>query len=160
MKELKIEATVQVCDSVDELSEERAMLMQEAVKALTLSYSPYSKFKVGAAVLLNSGKVVLGANQENASYPLCLCAERSALANASSVAPKDEVKCIAITVKHEEKEIDSPTSPCGACRQVLIEKEVNQTKAIEIILRGQTGPILIIPSAKVLLPLYFDGSVL
>jgi cytidine deaminase len=153
-KELKYD--IIVCKP-EELPEEYEKLLKSAHVATARAYAPYSKFKVGAAVLLENGSVVLGANQENASYPVGTCAERVALSSASSQHPRIVMRAIAISVKALNT-IDVPVSPCGMCRQTLLEYEVMQDKDIELILQGETGDVYWIPSAKTLLPLYFSGT--
>jgi cytidine deaminase len=144
---------------IGELPTEKQDLLERALLNTQRAYAPYSNFYVGAALLLENGKTIDGANQENASYPMCTCAETTALVNAAVNFPNTPVRCIAVTVR-AAKPIESPVSPCGKCRQQLIEQELKQEKEIEIILRGETGPIYTFSSAKILLPFYFDGSAL
>ncbi len=134
--------------------------MKSAHKATKSAYAPYSNFKVGAAILLKNGKTFKGSNFENASYPLCLCAERVVLAAAHSCHPNNIVEAIAITAKNEVKILDMPISPCGACRQVLVEVEQKQKHPLKVILQGEQGPIYVFDSASELLPLGFDGDLL
>lgn len=136
-------------------------LLKSALKALTLSYSPYSKFAVGAAVLKANGKIYLGANIENASYPLCLCAERSAIAHAHSSASKSKIIAIAVIAKSKSINIAKAVSPCGACRQVISEFEELQRSPIRIILGNNDGAnIMTFESIKQLLPYSFDAKFL
>ncbi len=160
MKKLEIKTAVHVFQDAEQLPEIDRQLLAHAVAALDQSYSPYSNFQVGAALLLENGAIVLGSNQENASYPLCLCAERVALAAASSTQAGLAIKSIAITARNPKKLISQPVSPCGACRQVMCESENRQTQAMRVILRGETGAVYILDSAKDLLPLSFDASFL
>ena len=155
-----MEVTWQSYHDEQELSPEQQALIQEATKALDKAYAPYSNFHVGAAVRLDNGEVLSGANFENAAYPMCLCAERTTLAAAVSTHPDSVVKAMAITVRNPEKAIEQPAAPCGACRQVLVEAESRQSADIEILLKGETGPIYVLSNAKILLPFYFDGSFL
>lgn len=134
--------------------------MKSAHKATQKAYAPYSNFKVGAAVLLKNGKTFKGSNFENASYPLCLCAERVVLAAVHACQPGEIITTIAITAKSESKILDHPISPCGACRQVLTEVEQKQKHPMKIILQGETGPVYVLKSAAELLPLGFDREVL
>lgn len=131
-----------------------------AKEALTKAYAPYSNFYVGAAVLLETGEILSGANFENAAYPMCLCAERSALANAISTFPEKVVRMMAITVQNPKQVIKTPAAPCGACRQVMVEVEYRQASDMQVILQGEQGPVYMLQSAKVLLPFHFDGSFL
>ncbi len=140
-------------------AEDRALL-QAARQALKTAYAPYSRFRVGAAVLLEDGRIITGSNQENAAYPMCLCAERVALAAVESEAPNTRVIAMAITVSNEKTSVQQPAAPCGACRQVISEKEQRQHAAMKIILQGETGPVLLLPSGRNLLPFPFGGELL
>lgn len=125
-------------------------LIEEAKKARNLSYSPYSKFKVGAALLTKGDKVFKGANIENASYPLCMCAERNAIYNAyMNEIKKEDIIAIAIIADTAE-----PCSPCGACRQVISELLPRDAKIILANLKGDTK----ITSIDELLPFSFDAK--
>lgn len=135
-------------------------LLHAAKDALAKAYAPYSNFYVGVAVLLASGEILSGANFENAAYPMCLCAERSALANAISTFPQGVVTAMAITVRNPKHLILTPAAPCGACRQVMVEVEYRQQSDMQVILQGEQGPVYVLASAKALLPFYFDGSFL
>ncbi len=146
----------------DELSEQDRRLVDEARQATKRSYSPYSKFRVGAAILMDNGEIVTGANQENAAYPSGTCAERTACYYASAQFPGVPMKKIAIaawTELHDKGDNweanfqEEPISPCGACRQALLEYE-KLYGPIEVILYGR-DKIYILPSIKSLLPLSF-----
>ena len=139
-------------------AEQQALIM--AKNQLQYSHSPYSNFKVGAGIQLANGLFIGGSNQENASYPLCLCAERVALAAAAAVHPNVVIQAMAITVKHSTKVINKPVMPCGACRQVLCEVEQKQQQAIRIITQGEQGSIYVFTSAVAILPMAFDASYL
>ena len=160
MKKLVLKTEVQVFDTIDELTEEDRKLLLLARKSLKKSYSPYSNFKVAAAAILNNGKKVTGTNQENASYPVSICAERTALSNASSRYPNSPVKTIAITARSGSSILDRPVSPCGVCRQFICEVENRYEQPIRLILQGETGPIYILNSCKSILPLSFDATYL
>ncbi|PSR14810.1 MAG: cytidine deaminase [Bacteroidetes bacterium] len=142
------------------LSASQKTLLAAAKTALDKAYAPYSKFQVGAALLLTNGAIVSGANFENAAYPMCLCAERMALATAVSSYPGERITHIAITVRNPAKPVNQPAAPCGACRQVMVEVEQRQGGDMEVLLQGEQGAIMVLKSAKVLLPFYFDGSFL
>ena len=157
MQEIKIENLIHVFDSIEELIPSYKSLLQKAKMNTSNAYAPYSKFNVGAAILLENDTIVLGTNQENASSPVGICAERVAIAYTSSQYPGVIIKAIAISVKTLTI-VDAPVSPCGICRQTLLEYELKQKSNIEIILQGETGKIYIIPSAKSLLPLYFSRT--
>ncbi len=150
----------QVYTSADELPEDQQELLREAELALDKAYAPYSNFHVGAAVRLDNGEILSGGNFENAAYPMCLCAERTTLAAVVSTKPDSIVKQMAIRVRNPERPVEEPAAPCGACRQVLVETEGKQKGNIQILLQGETGPVYVLSSAKVLLPFYFDGSFL
>jgi len=158
MKEIKISSSAQEYDSTDELDVDTKTLIQAAREATKNAYAPYSNFKVGAAVLLDNGKIITGNNQENAAYPSGLCAERVAVFAASSQYPDAVIKAVAITAHSDNFIINTPISPCGACRQVLAEYEYKTGKNIKLILTGNKGKVLIIKCVKSLLPFTFDAS--
>ena len=146
--------------SPTELPADDRALLDRAVAACQDSYSPYSNFKVGAALRLANGKVFAGSNFENASYPLCLCAERVALGAAHAVFPDVPVVSMAVTAISPSLPIDRPVPPCGACRQVLAEVERRHAHPIQLWLRGQTGPVAVLAATRLLLPFGFDGTFL
>jgi cytidine deaminase len=154
MKATKIEITVYEADNVKELTPADGALLQEAIKATENAYAPYSKFNVGAAVLLDNGEIIHGSNQENAAYPSGLCAERVALFYASSRYPNVAIKAIAINSTVNGKENNDPVYPCGDCRQVLLECENRFGKPIKVIM-GSASKIQVVHSIKDLLPLCF-----
>ena len=158
MKEINISCAALEYESADELDFETKTLIQAAREATIKAYAPYSNFKVGAAVLLDNGKIISGNNQENAAYPSGLCAERVAIFAASSQYPDAVVKAIAITAHSDNFLINTPITPCGACRQVLAEYEFKSGKDIKIILTGEVGKTLVIRSIRTLLPFAFDAS--
>ena len=139
-----------------DLPPQYSKLLARAKKSLSHSYAPYSNFQVGAAVHLANEAILTGANQENASYPLCLCAERVALAAAASQHPGVAPVAMAITTRKG----DSPATPCGACRQVIAEHEFRFQQPITLILQASDGPVFVFDSIDPLLPLAFDGSFL
>jgi len=154
MKEVKLQITVYEADSITELQEADAALLKEATMATKQSYAPYSKFNVGAAVLMENGEIIYGSNQENAAYPSGLCAERVALFYANSRFPNVPVKAIAVNSAVNGKNNDEPAFPCGNCRQVLLECENRFGKPIKVIMGGVKN-IKIVNSVKDLLPLSF-----
>lgn len=156
MKHLEIKTEVKVYDSPAELTSEEQLLLQRAKEALQQAYAPYSNFHVGAALLLDDGTVVKGSNQENASFPLGLCAERVALANKAANFPQQKVKALAVSV--ENALARGPASPCGMCRQALLEGEVHQGSPIKIFLKGNACEVYEIDSVKQLLPLPFTSK--
>ncbi len=141
-----------------ELTPEEAQLLKEAEKATQGSYSPYSHFAVGAAVLLENGEIIRGSNQENAAYPVGLCAERVALFYASHKYPDVAVKAIAITAKSEIHSVKDPIKPCGSCRQVMAETEYRSGKKMKIILKGETDKVIVFEGTDNLLPFSFSGD--
>ena len=146
--------------SQDELKDHDLMLVNAAKEATTGSWSPYSGFKVGAALLLDDGTVVTGSNQENAAYPSGLCAERTAVFYAGSRYPDQPIRRLCIAARDTNGQfLPRPISPCGACRQVLLEAEQRAGGNIEVLLYGTEG-IYCIRSIKDLLPLGFDESFL
>ena len=160
MKEIDFSLKAKMYDLVSELTSDEQVLMNEAIIARNNAYAPYSKFKVGAALLLDNGKIINGNNQENAAYPSGMCAERVAIWSAGALYPNMVVKKIAITAASSEVEVKNPVGPCGACRQALYEYEFNQKEPIEIIFMGETGKIIKVSSLASLLPFSFDSSYL
>jgi len=149
-----------VAETLSDLSKKHAKLLTLATSSLVNAYAPYSKFQVGAAILLENGKMIGGSNQENAAYPMCLCAERVALAAAAAQYPKVLIKSMAITVKAPNQIVQQPAMPCGSCRQALCEVEFQQKKDIKLVVRGEEGVIYIFKSVKDILPFSFDASFL
>lgn len=144
-------------DSVEELSPGDRELVIAARKAALNAYAPYSKFRVGAAVKLESGIIVPGANIENAAFPSGICAERSALAGSASNHPGDKPVAIAVAAFTEDGLTKDPVPPCGNCRQVLAEEEYRNKKNIRVILSGE-AKIQIIEKGADLLPLQFNRN--
>ena len=124
-----------------ELRPKELELLSEAERALNLAYAPYSLFRVGAALLTRNGTIVLGANQENASYPMCMCGERVAVYNYAMQFINEPIEMIAIAVSSEARNAKA-AAPCGACLQVLSEYEMRQSAPVRLILKGDVGPIL------------------
>jgi len=141
--------------SIKELTQTDQNLCLEAVKAMGNSYSPYSKFRVGAALRLTSGEVIYGSNQENVAYPSGLCAERVALFHWGAVYPHDPIESIAITAHTDEFHLFKPVTPCGSCLQVLAEYEKKQDQKVKIILYCQDGPIWMANGIESFLPFLF-----
>lgn len=160
MKKIKFEASGYLYKNIDELSQEDKRLMEEAIKATQNSYAPYSQFKVGAALLMEDGTIITGSNQENAAYPSGMCAERVAIWKAGAAFPNKKVNSIAITANSPHKTVDRPVGPCGACRQTLLEYEVNQQEPITLIFMGEVGNVVKTSSISEMLPFSFDGSYL
>ncbi|OEY73063.1 cytidine deaminase [Salegentibacter salarius] len=160
MKPFKVTSNFEVYDAVEELPEAIQDLMKEAVLARDNAYAPYSQFKVGAALALDNNEVVTGSNQENASYPSGLCAERTAIYYAGARYPESQIENIAISAKSMKHKVEAPVPPCGACRQALVEYEVRQEAEIAVYFMGESGKVMKANSIKDLLPLIFDNSAL
>ena len=140
---------------LDELSATDKMLCEKAKEAMATSHSPYSKFKVGTAILLADEQIVLGSNQENVAYPSGLCAERVALFYIGSNNPKAVIKTMAITAQTDQFKIVNPVTSCGGCLQVMIEAEKKQGSPIEVLFYCIDGQILKVKSVKNLIPFAF-----
>ena len=149
--EIKIQVEYRL---INELSDSERELIEAAKKATDNSYSPYSHFRVGAALCLSDGRIVIGANQENAAFPSGLCAERSAIFAAQSNWPEQSIESIAIAARNENGFVAVPVSPCGSCRQVMLEMEERYKNPIRVLLYGTQG-VHVINSVKDLLPLCF-----
>ena len=158
MKKDEYRFTYEVYDSIDELKEQDAWLLQEAREVTQHAYAPYSHFQVGAVAKMANGEIVAGSNQENASFPVGLCAERVVLASASSLYPKVPVESIAISYQGANGNSDHPITPCGICRQALQEFQNRVGQSIRLILGGMEGRIFVIPDASMLLPLGFTSE--
>src|SRR5215210_821369 len=158
MKENKYEFNYTVYDSISELPEEDQWLLNEAREVTSNAYAPYSKFQVGAVARMTNGEIVAGSNQENASFPVGLCAERVLLTAISTLFPKTPIDTIAISYKSELQKSDHPISPCGVCRQSLQEFESRVNRPVQLILGGMEGPVYVIDSASRLLPLAFTSE--
>ncbi len=160
MKEVRIESKFTVYDDLNSLPKDVQQLFQSAAEARSKAYAPYSQFKVGAALLLENNEIIIGNNQENASYPSGLCAERTAIYAAGANYPKTKILKMAVIAGSEKNTTSKPIPPCGACRQAIAEYEINQNQAIEIYFKGEEGKVVKSNSLKNLLPLVFDKNVL
>lgn len=160
MKQININTSFLAFQSIDDLPKEINSLMQQAVAVRKNAYAPYSNFRVGAAILLDNGKVVLGSNQENAAYPSGLCAERVAIFQAGAIYPEAKIIKMAISAASDTNETKSPIPPCGGCRQSISEYEFKQDTPIEIYFMGESGEVYKSDSIKNLLPLSFDKNFL
>ncbi len=160
MRKIEIKTSFHTYNSEQELPENDKQLLLAAKSALGNSYSPYSKFRVAAAVLLSNGEIVTSTNYENASYPISVCAEHSALIAAANRFPDSPPTAVAITVKTPHRTIDRPALPCGSCRQVICETQQKNGHAIKVILQGEKGEVYVFEDGKDMLPLAFDGSYL
>jgi cytidine deaminase len=160
MKKIEIATSATLFNDVSELSLEDKMLMDKAVEARKKAYAPYSKFNVGAALLLENNQIVLGNNQENAAYPSGMCAERVAIWKAGSEFPDVKILKLAISASSSLTKVDKPVGPCGACRQSLSEYEIKQKQSFEVLFMGEVGEIVKTESLLALLPFSFDSSYL
>lgn len=148
----------EVYDSADELDPADAALLNKAKEVTVQAYAPYSRFRVGAAAKLDNGQVVTGTNQENASFPAGICAERVLMSAASSLYPGVPIDTLAVSYHNEIGSSDNPISPCGICRQSLQEFEQRTGKPIRLLLGGEKGPVYIFLQSGLLLPFAFTAD--
>lgn len=142
--------------TINDLSDADRVLVEQARLATHRSYAPYSKFSVGAAIQLDNGEIITGANQENVAYPSGTCAERTACYYAHALYPDANFSAIAIAARGtDSNEVTLPIAPCGACRQALLEYETLAGKDVRVILTG-SEKVIILPSVKSLLPFAFS----
>lgn len=160
MKQINITTTFSIFDSKEELSADLLDLMNQAIEIRKKAYAPYSRFRVGVALYLDNGKIVLGSNQENAAYPSGLCAERVAIFQAGAIYPEAKILKMAISATSDDKPVLAPIPPCGACRQSISEYEIKQETPIEIYFMGESGEVYKSDSLKNLLPFMFDKNYL
>ena len=160
MKKISVKSSAILFEDSNELSKEDSLLLNAAKEAKETAYAPYSNFKVGAAIQLENGEIVTGNNQENAAYPSGMCAERVAIWKVGSSFPGVRILKIAIVASSEKYTVDKPVGPCGACRQTMIDYEVNQKEPIQIIFMGEVGEIIKTESLVSLLPFSFDDTFL
>lgn len=159
LKKETISFSYEILNSAALLSEADQHLLKNAIDATQQAYAPYSEFFVGAAALLQNGKTITGTNQENASSPVGLCAERVLLSAAASLYPNMVIHTIAISYFNKKNgKSEHPAAPCGICRQTLLEFELRQQQPIRLILGGMEGMVFVINDTKSLLPLYFSGA--
>lgn len=158
MQQHRIDFTYDVYDDISELKKEDAELLTRARTATKIAYAPYSNFYVGAAALLKNGEIVIGSNQENASYPVGICAERVLLGTAANLYPGIGIETMAISYDSKQEKSDRPISPCGMCRQALLEFENRTSQPIRLILSGQKGKVQVIHTVTNLLPFAFTST--
>lgn len=158
MEEKKIQTIVRFYKELSELPDGIQDLFEAAEEARDKAYAPYSNYWVGAALRLESGKIIKGNNQENASFPSGLCAERTAIYHAGALHSDEKIMALAVTVKSLKKTVNAPAAPCGACRQAILEYEVKQEQAIPIYFRGETGVVAQVDSVQSILPLAFSNK--
>jgi cytidine deaminase len=158
MKQVSLNISLQIYPGFESLEPADANLLEAAKNAVLHAYAPYSKFRVGAAVRLADGHIVNGSNQENASFPAGICAERVALSAASATFPGIAVTALALTYINESGTAGRPISPCGICRQTLAEYEQRFGQSIRLVLGGISGEVYIIERATDLLPFAFSSE--
>ncbi|OFX22818.1 MAG: cytidine deaminase [Bacteroidetes bacterium GWA2_31_9b] len=159
MNKREITSVLYEYNSLAELEKVYQDLIESAKEASENAYAPYSKFKVGAAVLLENKEIVIGNNQENAAYPSGLCAERVAIFYANAKYPDQKIKAIAIAAKNNDGFVSEPISPCGSCLQVMLESEKKSATPIKVLLFGKKS-ITMADSVKQFLPINFSGDML
>ena len=147
-----------VYESSNDLSKEDKTLIDAAREVTAKAYAPYSNFLVGAVAKLNNGQTISGTNQENASYPVGICAERVLLASAAMLHTDIPIETMAIAYNNINGESNKPVSPCGMCRQYISEYETRMNQPIRLILSGMNGKVFIVEKASQLLPLSFGGD--
>ncbi len=160
MKRENFQFTYDVYEGEGELPRADAVLLAAARRATGDAYAPYSNFLVGAAAMLANGQLITGSNQENASFPAGICAERVLLSAAAALYPRVNVITMAVSYNNLLGGSTSPISPCGICRQSLTEREANAKQPLRLILAGLSGKVYVIPSVSWLLPLAFNSSFL
>ncbi|MFY0254458.1 cytidine deaminase [Chitinophaga sp. 30R24] len=160
MEKKSLHLEFMVYEDISSLDDADAWLLKEAREVTAHAYAPYSRFQVGAVIRLVNGEIIAGTNQENASFPIGLCAERVALASAASVYPNVDIDTIAVSYHNLNGDSSYPISPCGICRQSLLEYEGKQDTPIRIILGSLNGKVFVIERANDLLPLSFTGEML
>lgn len=156
MKTINLNIAIKHCQ-LDELTVADRELIEQAMKATDNAYAEYSHFYVGAALRLANGRIVIGANQENAAFPSGLCAERTAVFSAQANFPDQSIETLALVARNDNGLIDNPVTPCGACRQVLLGVEERYGLPMRILMYGKSG-VYSVGSAKDLLPLSFVDS--
>ena len=156
MQKRNISISFDEYNSLDELNSQDQILCIEAKKAMSNSHSPYSGFRVGVAVQLESGRIVYGSNQENVAYPSGLCAERVALFLIGTTYPDDKILSVAITAQTDHFLIKEPVTSCGACLQVMAEYEKKQSHPINVLFYCLNGAIIRTTGIKTLLPFAFE----
>jgi cytidine deaminase len=158
MKNKEITIKVREYDSLAELSDADKILLQAAERGMDSSYAPYSGFRVGAAVSLANGQIVTGANQENASYPMCVCAEVATLSAAATQYPGVAITRLAVTARSKHHAVLQPAAPCGQCRQTILEYEMRHKQDIGILMGSESGKCYSVDTIRDLLPIHFSAA--
>src|SRR5690606_4765850 len=158
MKEINLTTKIAVY-LLEECSDIEKKLIEAAKSATLKAYAPYSEFLVGAAVLLENGDIIMGNNQENAAYPSGMCAERTAVCLANATQPDQKVEAVAVAARHKGAFTHDVSTPCGACRQVLLEVENRVQSTVKILMYSEDG-VYVVSTIKDLLPLSFGDEML
>jgi cytidine deaminase len=158
LMKMEFTASYEEYDSREELQASDAALLDLARSVTRDAYAPYSRFRVGAAARLTNGQLITGTNQENASYPAGICAERTLLSVAGALYPGTGIETLALSYDNEHGRSDRPISPCGICRQSLQEFEQRTNRSFRIILSGQTGKVIVLEGSNILMPFAFTGD--
>lgn len=145
--------------SYSELNELELKIFESCKTAILKSYAPYSNFNVSCALYLSNGEIITAANQENASFPQCLCAEMVALSTYSSLKESEKILKLLVYASSNNKVIDSLLAPCGQCRQTIFEFEERQKSPIEVYLCNGDNDFVILPNSQALLPFAFSKNV-
>jgi len=156
----KFEFEYDLLDNSNQLSKDDQELLEAAKKATQTAYAPYSHFNVGAAARLSSNDIIVSSNQESASFPVGICAERALLNSIGSQYPHQKITTLAISYEPVGKPSNEPLSPCGMCRQSLLDYETRFQAPIKIIMAGKSGKVMLVNTASHLLPFGFDGAIL
>lgn len=160
MEQHSNQLTYYTTNQINDFSESEQLLINETIAKAKNAYAPYSKFNVSAGVLFDGKEVITATNVENASYPVGICAERNVLSYFLSNYPQSKINCIAVYAEKEIGTLNQPITPCGMCRQALLEAENRQKSAIKIIMIGNNSNFLVVNKCVHLLPFAFDDSVL
>ena len=158
MKKHTYEFVYEVYEDSTQLSAADAKLLQLAREITAKAYAPYSKFNVGAAAMLANGEILMETNQENASYPVGICAERVLLGTAATLHPDVAITAMAVSFNTAKEKSNHPISPCGMCRQSLLEYETRFKHPIRLIMGGMEGPVQVVEAAKQMLPFAFTSE--
>ena len=158
MNQQQFQFSFEVYETEAQLNERDAALLKIARETTKMAYAPYSQFNVGAVARMANGEIIRGTNQENASFPVGICAERVLLSNVAMQYPGVAIESIAISYDNTIGQSHHPISPCGICRQSLLEYELRVKQPIRLILGGLSGKVYVIPQASSLLPLSFTSA--
>jgi cytidine deaminase len=158
MEKLTLSCSFERYASRDQLNEAIQLMLEASLEAMHRAYAPYSSFRVGAALFLENGVIVKGNNQENAAFPSGLCAERVAFYAAGANYPGVRIIAASVTASSSQYREGDPVTPCGGCRQCMLEYELKQHADIPLYMMSPSGEITVSPSIKQLLPLFFESN--